>query len=134
MVLLRVCCVCPAFVAELHLSSVQLSSMALFTCFAKVLVLILLMGQTGAMLGLSWIRLGICQSCSSIELLSALLVLSPKKLSLVSGAYLPPDICPQPTAWATVILLVWLSFPFPGAGVTLEWCWHLLGLLAYCHA
>lgn len=32
------------------------------------------------------------------------------------------------------VVCVWLSFPLHREGVTLEWCWPLSRLLAYCHS
>ena len=48
---------------------------------------------------------------------------------LVGGAAVRPDVCPQPTAGATVRLVCTLSSPLPGAGLTVEWCGPCLGYL-----
>ena len=48
---------------------------------------------------------------------------------LVGGAIVRPDVCPQPTAGATVRLVCTLSSPLPGAGLTVEWCGPCLGCL-----
>jgi len=42
------------------------------------------------------------------------------------------DVCSKPNAEA-IVELIWLSSPVPRAGVTLEWCWPLLEVLAHCH-
>ena len=98
--------------------------MALFACYGQGLVPVLLVGQSGVTLGLTWVRLGICQSCSSTKLHSILSVLSAEKFSLL-GRVCNCLIClPQLTAGAAVILVcVWLSSSLPRAKVTLEWCW-----------
>ena len=48
---------------------------------------------------------------------------------LVGGAVVRPDVCPQPTAGATVRLVCTLSSPLPGAGLAVEWCGPCLGCL-----
>ena len=47
----------------------------------------------------------------------------------VGRAAARPDVCPQPTSGATVRLVCTLSFPLPGAGLTVEWCGPCLGHL-----
>ena len=48
----------------------------------------------------------------------------------MGGAAVTPDVCPQPTAGATVRLVCTLSSPFPWTGLPVEWC----GLcLVYLH-
>lgn len=91
----------------------------------------LFIGQSEAILGLSWFRPHSCQGCSLTELQGALPGLVPEKFSLVNGAcsqtgYLPPADC-----WAAVKPVCGLSLP--GTGITLGWCCLLLRLLAYCH-
>ena len=44
-----------------------------------------------------------------------------------------PDVCPQPTAGATVRLVCAFSSPLLGAGFTVGWCGPS-GLLAHCQA
>ena len=54
---------------------------------------------------------------------------------LVGGAAVTPNVCPQPTAGATVRLVCTLSSPLLGA--ELPHCgvvWPLSGLLAHCQA
>ena len=48
---------------------------------------------------------------------------------MVGGAAVTPDVCPQPTAGATVRLVCTLSSPLPGARLTVEWCGPCLGYL-----
>ena len=48
---------------------------------------------------------------------------------LVGEAAVRPDVCPQPTAGATVRLVCTLSSPLPGAGLTVEWCGPCLDYL-----
>ena len=60
--------------------------MTLFAYYRQDLVPMLLVGWSGATVGLSWVKPGICPSCNSTELQDALPVLSPEKLSLVDGA------------------------------------------------
>ena len=50
------CCTHPAVVVELCLPSVQSSAMDLFACYGQDLVLVLLVGQSGAVLGFSQTR------------------------------------------------------------------------------
>ena len=47
------CVACPTIVPELHVPSVQLFAEALFACCGQGFVLVLLVGQSGAALGLS---------------------------------------------------------------------------------
>ena len=63
-----VCCMYPTIVAKMLLPLVQLSAMTLFACCGQDLVPALLVGQSGAALGLSWIRPGICQRYNNTEL------------------------------------------------------------------
>ena len=46
---------------------------------------------------------------------------------LVGRAAVRPNVCPQPTAGATVRLVCTLSSPLPGAGLTMGWCGPCLG-------
>ena len=48
---------------------------------------------------------------------------------LVGGATVRPNVCPQPIVGTTVRLVCTLSSPFPGAGLTVEWCGPCLGCL-----
>ena len=48
---------------------------------------------------------------------------------MVGGDAVRPDICPQPTAGATVRLVCTLSSPLSGAELTVEWCGPCLGCL-----
>ena len=61
------CVACPL---PLWLSCFSLQSPAipLFACFKQHLVHLLLVGQCGTALDLSWIRLGICQNCGHNKL------------------------------------------------------------------
>ena len=103
------CCLCSILVAEPLLPSVQSSAMAVLSCCGQGLVLVLLVGQSGA-LALSQFRPSICQRCSSTELQGAFLVLFPEKLSLVGQA------CSQTRCLSPAH------------------CWPLLALLAHCQA
>ena len=47
----------------------------------------------------------------------------------MGGAAVRPDVCPQPTAGATVRLVCAFSSPLLGAGLTVEWCGPCLGYL-----
>ena len=68
------------------------------------------------------------------------MVLAPKKLSLLGGPAVRPDICPQPTGGSAVRLVCVLIFFFPqaavtfgvmlvpvGAACTLPGLWHCFG-------
>lgn len=89
-----VCCV---HGAEPHLPLVRLSTMAFFPFCEQDLVPVLLVGQSAAAPGLSFVRPVICQSRGGTEPQGILPVLSPE-LSLVHGACsqtrcLPPAHC-----------------------------------------
>lgn len=84
-------CLHPTTISEPHLPSFQLATMALFSCCGQRLVL-LVKGQAGATLSLSWIRPRIFQSHSSTPTPSR------EQLSLVGTACirsrcLPPAHC-----------------------------------------
>ena len=53
---------------------------------------------------------------------------------LVGGATVRPDVCPQPTAGATVILVCTLSSPSPRGRTHCVVVWPLSGLLAHFQA
>ena len=79
---------------------------------------VLLMGQSGDNLGLSWVRLSVCQSYSSTKLQK--LLLEDKACSQIN--------CLSPVQyWGHSGFGVWSSSLFPGAEVTLDgvgpgWC------------
>ena len=80
------------------------------------------------------VRSGICQRCSSTELHGTFSVLSPQKFSLLGGAAVRTDDCPQLTAGATVGLVCVVIFPSSWGrghfGVVLA----LVRVLAHCQA
>lgn len=117
-------CVCnaPTLVAEPLLLSAQSSAVALHLLWAG-LVPVLLMGQSGATLGLAWVRPVVHQSCSGSKLQGTSPVLSSEMLLLEGRACsqircLPPPPLP-PTPGAKVAVVCVVIFPFPWAGVTL---------------
>lgn len=59
-------------------------------------------GSIWGCLGLSLVRPGVFQRCSSTGLHGASPMLSPEKLSLVGGGAISPTVFPQPTARAAV--------------------------------
>ena len=58
----------PTVVPEPCLPSVQSSAMSVFACYVQNLVPVMLVGQSGAALGLNRVSSGIFQRCSSTEL------------------------------------------------------------------
>ena len=94
------CVACaPTTVAQLCLSSVQSSAIALFACCGECLVPVLLVGQSGASLRLSCTRPGICQSCCSTKPQYTFFVLSPEKLSLIGRACSQARCLPTAHCW-----------------------------------
>ena len=89
--------------------------MALFAYCGQVLVPVLLSSQSGATLGLSWVRSSVCQNCGHSKLQGVLPALSPERLFLVQvGPAVRPDVGPQPAA-GTALELVRGYFPLcPG--------------------
>ena len=70
-----------------------------------------------------WVVPAVAPNCRALPLCYL------EKLVLVGGATVRPDVCPQPTAGATVRLVCTLSSPLPGPGLTVEWCGASLGYL-----
>ena len=92
------------------------------------LVPVVLVGQSRDALGSSRARPG------STKLVRTCPVLVPEKLLLVDGGCSQTNCLPLAHCWGRGQTGVWLSSPLPGAGLTLEWCWPLSGLLAHCQA
>ena len=107
--------------------------MALFVYCWQGLVPALLMDQSGAAFSLSWVKPGVFQSYGGIELQGTLCSVSPSFHWWVGSAVRPMS-APSPLLALYSNWWVWLSSPFLGAGVTLEWCWLLSGLLVHCYA
>ena len=80
-------CMKPTLVVELCLPSFQSSAMFLFARCGQGLVPVLLMGQSGAALGLNWVRKGIFWSFGHTKLKGPFPVLSSEKTSLDGGAF-----------------------------------------------
>lgn len=102
-------CVLPLWLSRLCLQSSRLQCLPL-PLVGKVLVL--LVGQSGA----PWAQVGPGLAFAR---------------TLVASDYRTYSLCwvgPESNSY------VWLSYPFPGAGVTSEWCWSLLELFVPCHA
>ena len=72
--------------------------MALYACHGQGLVSVLLMGQFGATLCLSWVKPGVGQSCYRTELQAILLVLSLRSFHRWAESAIRPDVCPLPAA------------------------------------
>ena len=70
------------------------------------------MSQSGVVLGFSWVRPGVCQSCDYTELQGALPVLSPGRSLLVGGGCSQTSVSSQPIAKAAVNYCV-VIFPSP---------------------
>ena len=87
-------CMCPALVALLHFPSIQSSAMTLFAYCGQGLVLVFLVNQCGAVVGLTWVRPGIGQRCSITKLQGNVGVecMVPLRFVLVGGnLQLPPQ-------------------------------------------
>ena len=98
------CCVHSTVVAEVCLPSSQLFAMALcllWTQFDPCL----LVSQSGATLGMSCVRLGICQSCSTKLHGTLLYLLSPDNFLLVIRSCSKTKCLPPAQFWATVRLI-----------------------------
>lgn len=120
----------PTLAAELFLPSFQSFAMALFASFVKGLVPVS-MCQSGADLGLSLVRPGVCQSCSHTQLQGTLPMRSSKIFLL--GSDFSQTRCLSPVqCWGCSQTGV-CHYPFR-TRVTLERCQPLSALFAYCHA
>lgn len=77
---------------------------------------LVVMGQFGATSGWSWVRPGVCQSCSSAKLQDASPALSPEKLSWLGRACSLTSCLPSAHFWGH-IQCVWLASPLTGQEV-----------------
>ena len=81
-------------------------------CYGQYLVPLVLVGQSRDALGLSWVRQGVCQRCSSTKQQGTFPVLSLEKLSLVAGEGMGTAIRPvvglQPTAASSSDWLIYV--------------------------
>lgn len=97
-----VCWTWPVLEFWMLFPSVQLSVVALLDYCGQILVLVRLVFQSGATLGLSEVRPGICQSHQSAKLQGAFSVLSPEKFSFMGGACSQNNCLSLSTAGAAV--------------------------------
>ena len=106
----HVCCMCLLLWLG-HFCLQSSSTMALFACWPN---LVLILVQSVAALGLSSVRPGVCQRCSSSKLQGVFPMLSPREAFLVGRACSQTNVwSDQPTVGSTVILVYVVIFPFP---------------------
>lgn len=121
------------------LPSIQSTTIVLFACCWQVLIPLLLVGQFGVTLNLSWIRPDVRQRCNStkLEALSCAILWG----AFIVGWYLQSGRClPLATAWAAIGLVCILISPSPwnrshfgvmlapvGVACTLPDLWHHFG-------
>jgi len=82
------------------------------------LIPMLLVGQSGAALGLSLVRSGICQRCSSTNCRALSLCCPLRSVRWWRGPVVRPAICPSPLGGPQSNSFVCLSFPLPRAEVS----------------
>ena len=126
-------CMCPTIVAEPHLPSVWSSAMVLFVYHELDLVLLLLEGQPGATLGLSWDRPGIFRAAATMNCKEVSLFCPLRRFhrwqSLKSDEISAPSLLLEPQLnWC-----VWFSSLVQEQDSLLGWCSSLSELLAHCH-
>ena len=130
-------CVSYALLLWLSLHSVQLSAVDLFAFYGQGLIPVLLVGQSGATLGLSSLRLGIGQSYSHTELQGTLPMLSQRSFHWWVGLPFCSDVCLSPLLRPQTGMCSYL--PSPRAGVTWSdigpfWgCLHTATMLVVLH-